>query len=158
MRNMAVIAALLALLAVSCTTIDEWEENPVRAKAKAELAGSAVVMTFFVANPDNMQHAPKMREAVTTLKAALEAETGVPAAGFVGLMPAITEKLKEKLTGDNVVYLPPAILLAQLLLIELDSRADSQAWSTRGAVVKDVTKAFLAGADSALDMYATASP
>lgn len=154
----AIVVVVMSMLS-SCAAVDEWKENPVRARARAELAGGTTVYAFFAANPGRLNEAARFGEVVDTLKARLAA--ALPGdGGFAAILPAVNEELKRRLTGDNLVHLPPALLLAQLLVVELDANFDgfkSGTWSDDTAVVKDVINAFLRGAETALETYKSLS-
>ena len=78
------------------------------------------------------------------------------------LYPEIDKVLKEKLTGDNLVYLPLAELLTQTLLQSLQVQAEKHKWADDATAAADIIASFLTGADNALAIYtikaATASP
>jgi hypothetical protein len=156
----AIAAAIVVVMMMlsSCVTVEEWKADPVRAKARAELAGSATVYTFFISKPDMVKKAGELKVTVDVIKAKLTSTDQIGAGGFTALMPAINEELKKRLTGDDIVYLPPASLLVQLLLVELDSNTAGGDWSADAVIVRDVADAFLRGASDALRTYASLSP
>ena len=146
--GVAVLCALLVTTA--CNPIADWETNPAQIRTKAEIAGSATIYAYFAIDKDSVKHAAGMREVVKVIEGIA---TSFPEEGFVSLLPLVNKELKKLLTGDKSVYLPPAQMLARVLLEELQCKAEKDQWFEHADAVSDIIAAFLSGADTALASY-----
>ena len=147
----AVVALCALFVATACNPIADWEENPAQVRAKAEITGSATIYIYFAVDQAAIEHAAGLREVVKVIKGIA---TSFPEEGFVSLLPLVNVELKKLLIGDKAVYLPPAQLLSQVLLVELQRKAEKDHWLNNEDAVADIITAFLSGADTALASYA----
>jgi hypothetical protein len=150
MRTTLLPVAAFALLVCSCNPIEEWEQNPALVRSKAELAGGAVVYTYFSAKPEAKAGAKHMRVVIQSIEGIVDS---FPTEGFNTFLPEVNKKLEELMTGEAAVYLPPAKLLASILLETLQQKAEKDHWFDDADAVSDILSAFLSGADDAMAAY-----
>ena len=150
MRETAVAIVVLAMLTCSCNVIEEWETSPALVRSKAELAGAAMVYTYFAADPKAKAGAKHMRETIKVIEGVVDS---FPAEGFNVFLPEVNKKLEEVMTGEAAVYLMPAKMFAGILLESLQQKAVKDHWFDDVNAVSDILSAFLSGADGAMAAY-----
>lgn len=143
------LAVMLMLTPTAC--FENYEENPALVRSQAEVTGSATIYAFFAASPEAVKHAKQLGIVITEIRNVLQ---GFPTEGFMALYPEVDKVLKEKLTGDNLVYLPLAELLTQTLLQSLQAQSEKAGWAEDAVAATDIVASFLTGADNALAIYA----
>lgn len=149
------LVLLMFLSPVGC--FEDYADNPALVRSQAEVTGTATVYAFFAASPEAAKHAKQMSIVIAATRNVLQ---GFPTEGFMALFPEIDKVLKSEITGDNLVYLPLAELLAQTLLQSLQAQAVKHNWAEDATAATDIIAAFLTGADNALAIYSlrAASP
>lgn len=157
MRGVIGLVSLLAMLFCGCAPDAEWEENPSLVLSKAELAGGAVIFTYFGALPEARAGAKHLKEVVTVLEVAAKS---FPADGFVSLIPGVEKTLEANMGGDAEMYLPTAKLLVSVLLNSLQQKAEQEHWfdDTDEAAVTGILAAFMKGAGDAIAAHAVPDP
>jgi hypothetical protein len=150
MRNSIATMSILVLLMCGCNAIEEWENNPALVRSKAELAGGAAVYTYFSIKPDAKAGVEHLREVIKAIDGVV---LSFPDEGFMVFLPDVNKKLEEVMKGDAAIYLPPAKLLASVLLESLQQKAEKDHWFDDKEAVSDILSAFLGGADDALAAY-----
>jgi len=145
----ATLATLMMLTPMAC--FESYEENPALVRSQAEVTGTATIYAFFAASPEATKHAKQLGIVITEVRNVLQ---GFPTEGFMALYPEVDKVLKDKLTGDNLVYLPLAELLTQTLLQSLQAQSEKHGWADDTVAATDIVASFLTGADNALAIYA----
>lgn len=155
MRHTVAVLSALAMLACSCNVIEEWETNPALVRSKAELAGGAVVYTYFSAKPEAKAGAKYMREVIEVIEGVVDS---FPSEGFNVFLPGVNKQLEKLMKGEAAVYLMPAKLLASIMLESLQQKAEKDHWFDDRDAVSDILSAFLSGADGAMAAYVQPDP
>lgn len=152
LKPMCMVVAIAALLmSPGCLHDSDGDVDPVKLQNNARLAGEAAVIAYFTIQPD---HQDKARELLPVVSEIRKIATAIPEDGFTALKPKVDEALERELTGDEARYLIPAKRLAEIILEELDKKAERDGWKEKLDSTAAVISAFLEGSESALMQYA----